>query len=136
VAYCRCLIVLPGLQSALFRSYKIVSIPITSALSTPILGSLNIRAKVAAYDDSHVLPAVSTGLTGGVAAENPVSGLVTGGITWLLLRGNKQAPPSGIPILCMNCRSVYRIYRDPAWTLMRCPVCNTQLQLQFPDLYA
>jgi len=95
-----------------------------------------IRAIVSAYDDSHVLPAVSAGITGGVATEDPMAGLFIGGITWLLLRGNKQGPPSGIPIRCLNCNAIYRIHRDPAWNAMRCAVCNAQLQLQFPNLYA
>lgn len=94
-----------------------------------------IRAIVSAYDDSHVLPAVSAGVTGGVATENPVAGLLIGGIAWLLLAGNKQRSPAGFPILCTNCKSIYRVHRDPAWNVMRCPVCNAHLQLQFPELY-
>lgn len=95
-----------------------------------------IRAIVSAYDDSHVLPAVSAGITGGLATENPVAGLFIGGIAWLLLAGKKQGLPTGFPIRCMRCNAIYRIHRDPTWNVMRCPVCNAQLQLQFPDLYA
>jgi hypothetical protein len=93
-----------------------------------------LRAIVNSFDDSHVLPAISAAIAGGVAAENPAAGLLVGGITWLLLAGNKQAPTQGYPIRCLNCNSVYRIHREPAWNLMRCPVCNIQLQLQFPQL--
>ena len=95
-----------------------------------------IRAIVSAHDDSHVIPAISAGVATGVATENFGVGLVTSGIAFLLLRGNKQGPPPGIPIRCMSCNAVYRIHRDLTWNIMRCPVCNVQLQLQFPDLSA
>ena len=93
-----------------------------------------IRAIVSAYDDSHVLPAIGAGIAGGVAAENPVAGLFIGGIAWLLLAGNRRPPTQGIPIKCQSCNSVYRVHREPEWNIMRCPVCNTQLRLQFPQL--
>jgi len=93
-----------------------------------------IRAVVSSYDDSHVLPAISAGVATGIASENAVAGILAGGIVALLLAGNKQGPPGGLmAILCTNCNSVYRIHRDPAWNLMRCPVCNVQLQLQYPQ---
>jgi hypothetical protein len=92
-----------------------------------------IRAIVFSYDDSHVLPALSAGFATGIATESPAAGILAGGIVALLLAGNKQGPPAGLmAILCTHCQSVYRIHRDPAWNLMRCPVCNTQLQLQYP----
>ena len=60
-----------------------------------------IRAVVSSYDDSHVLPAISAGVATGIASENPVAGIVVGGIVALLLAGNKQAPPAGLmAILC------------------------------------
>jgi hypothetical protein len=93
-----------------------------------------VRAIVSAYDDSHVLPAISVGLAGGVATENPAAGFLIGGIAWLLLAGNKHPHVQGCPIRCLSCNSVYRIHREPAWNVMRCPVCNSQLQLQFPQL--
>src|ERR1700728_1417470 len=93
-----------------------------------------IRAVVSSYDDSHVLPAISAGVATGIASENAVAGILAGVIVALLLAGNKQGPPGGLmAILCTNCNSVYRIHRDPAWNLMRCPVCNVQLQLQYPQ---
>lgn len=93
-----------------------------------------IRAIVSSYDDSHVLPALSAGFATGIATENPVAGILAGGIVALLVRGNKLGPPAGLmAILCPQCKSVYRIHRDPAWNLMRCPVCNSQLQLQYPQ---
>lgn len=93
-----------------------------------------IRAVVSSYDDSHVLPAISAGVATGIATENPAAGILAGGIVALLLAGNKQGPPAGLmAILCTNCKSAYRIHRDPAWNLMRCPVCNVQLQLQYPQ---
>lgn len=92
-----------------------------------------IRAIVMSYDDSHVLPAISAGFATSIATENPAAGLVAGGIVALLLAGNKQGPPAGLmAILCPNCKSVYRVHRDPVWNLMRCPVCNIELQLQYP----
>jgi hypothetical protein len=90
-----------------------------------------LRAIVSSYDDSHVLPAISAGIAGGVATENPGAGLLVGGITWLLLAANKQASPQGVLTKCPNCNSVYRIHREPAWSLMRCPVCNARLRFQF-----
>jgi hypothetical protein len=93
-----------------------------------------VRAVVSSYDDSHVMPAISAGIATGVATENPVAGILAGGIVALLLAGNRQGPPAGLmAILCTNCKSVYRIHRDPAWSVMRCPVCNIQLQLQYPQ---
>ncbi len=93
-----------------------------------------IRAVVSSYDDSHVLPAISAGVTTGIATENPVAGILAGGIVAILLAGNKQGPPPGLmAIRCPSCQSVYRVHRDPAWNLMRCPVCNVQLQLQYPE---
>jgi hypothetical protein len=93
-----------------------------------------VRAVVSSYDDSHVLPAISVGVATGVATENPIAGLLAGGIAALLLAGNKQGPPAGLmAILCTNCKSVYRVHRDPAWNVMRCPVCNGYLQLQYPQ---
>jgi hypothetical protein len=92
------------------------------------------RTVVLSYDDSHVLPAFSAGVAAAIATENPVAGLVAGGIFALLLCGNKKGPPPGLmAILCSNCKSVYRVHRAPAWNVMRCPVCNFQLQLQYPD---
>jgi hypothetical protein len=98
-----------------------------------------IRAIVAAYDDSHVLPAMMKGAGAGVvtalATENPAAGFAVGGIAALLLAANKQGPPGGLmAIRCLGCNSVYRIHREPAWNVMRCPVCNAQLQLQFPQV--
>ena len=95
-----------------------------------------IRAVVSSYDDSHVLPAISAGVATSIATENPVAGILAGGIVALLLAGNRQGPPAGLmAILCTQCKSVYRIHRDPAWNLMRCPVCNIQLQLQYPQIW-
>ena len=90
-----------------------------------------IRGIVSSYDDSHVLPALGMGVTAGLAAENPGAGLIVGGLAWLLLAANKQTRPQGLQIRCMACGSTYRIHRDPAWDVMRCPVCNTRLQLRF-----
>lgn len=95
-----------------------------------------IRAIVSSFDDSHILPALSAGIAGGVATENPAAGILIGGLGWLFLAANKQPPVQGFPIRCLNCNSIYRIHREPAWNTMRCPVCNTQLQLQFPQLPA
>jgi hypothetical protein len=92
-----------------------------------------IRAIISSYDDSHVLPAISAGVATGIATENPLAGLLAGGIAALLLAGNKQGPPAGLMIRCTGCNSIYRIHRDPAWNVMRCPVCNGWLQLQFPQ---
>jgi hypothetical protein len=93
-----------------------------------------IRAVISSYDDSHILPALSAGVATGFATENPVAGLVAGGIVALLLAGNKKGPPAGLMgIRCPKCESAYRIHRDPAWNVMRCPVCNIQLQLQYPE---
>lgn len=93
-----------------------------------------IRAVISSYDDSHVLPAISAGFATGIATENPVAGIVAGGIVALLLAGNKQGPPAGLmAVLCPNCKSAYRVHRLPAWKVMRCPVCNVQLQLQYPQ---
>jgi hypothetical protein len=93
-----------------------------------------IRAVVSSYDDSHVLPAISAGVATGIATENPMAGLLAGGIAALLLAGNKQGPPAGLmAIRCNNCSSIYRFHRDPAWNVMRCAVCNVYLQLQYPQ---
>jgi hypothetical protein len=93
-----------------------------------------IRAIVSAYDDSHVLPAISAGLVSGLATENPAAGVLVGGVALLLLAGKKQGLPAGLMMIrCTNCDSVYRFHRDPAWNVMRCPVCNVVLQLQVPQ---
>jgi len=47
-----------------------------------------LRAVVSSYDDSHVMPAISAGIATGVATENPVAGILAGGIVALLLAGN------------------------------------------------
>jgi hypothetical protein len=91
-----------------------------------------IRAIISSYDDSHVLPALTTGIAGGIASDNPVAGLIIGGVTWLLLAGNKQITPPGLPIICLCCNSFYRVHREQ--NVMRCPVCNTYIQVQFPPM--
>jgi hypothetical protein len=55
-----------------------------------------IRTVVSSYDDSHVLPAISVGVATGVATDNPVAGILAGGIVALLVRGNKLGPPAGL----------------------------------------
>jgi hypothetical protein len=44
-----------------------------------------VRAVVSSDDDSHVLPAISAGVATGIATENPMAGILAGGIAALLL---------------------------------------------------
>lgn len=90
-----------------------------------------IRSIVSSYDDSHVLPAALAGAGIG-AGLGSAPGAVVGGIAALILAANKQSRPIGLPVQCPKCHSNYNIHRDPARNIMRCPVCNARLQIQFP----
>lgn len=92
-----------------------------------------IRSIVSSYDDSHVLPAAIAGAGIGAGfASGP--GAVVGGLAALILAANRQSKPTGLLIQCPKCRSNYSIHRDPARNVMRCPVCNNRLRIQFPAL--
>jgi hypothetical protein len=92
-----------------------------------------IRAIVFSYDDSHMLPAAlgGAGVGAGIAGG---PGAVVGGIAALIIAANKRSRPMGLPTQCPNCHSNYSIHLDPAWNVMRCPVCNARLLIQFPAL--
>ena len=87
---------------------------------------------IASYDDSHVLTAMASGgLAGAAAARNPGGAVVGAGVGLLLAAMSSQARPTGLPIRCPRCTSVYSVHL--AMSRMRCPVCNIRLSLGSPS---
>ncbi len=92
-----------------------------------------LRSIIENYDDSKVLPTLSTTTTAGAMLHDKdriagaVGGFAVG--TLLLLLQAAQKPALGFEMRCYNCWSVYRLHTgklDP----FRCPVCNTSLRLR------
>lgn len=86
-----------------------------------------IRSIISSYDDSHVLPMTAAG-TGLGGAFGGGSGAFFGGLAGLLFAANLHTRPPGYPVICPQCRSSYQVHLAQPW--MRCPVCNTRLQLR------
>ena len=90
---------------------------------------------IASYDDSHVVTAMMTAGLAGVAATRRPEGAVVGlGVGLLLGAMASQTRPSGVPLRCPQCQSVYNVHL--ALLRMRCPVCNTRLTLTVPTAAA
>lgn len=91
-----------------------------------------LRSVINRYDDRHVLPTVlaCAGFGAALDREDRVRGAVVGtigGIASEVFRMAKGYP--GVPVLCIKCKSVYRVHLPPrsAVQVFRCPVCNTFL---------
>jgi hypothetical protein len=83
---------------------------------------------IGSYDDSHVLTAMAAGgLAGAAAVRRPEGALVGIGAGLLLAVLASQTRPTGLPIRCAQCTSVYNAHL--AVQRMRCPVCNVRLVL-------
>ena len=84
---------------------------------------------VGSYDDSHVLTAMAAGgLAGAAAAGKPEGAILGVGAGLFLAAVASQARPTGLPVRCPQCTSVYSAHlANPQ--RMRCPVCNTRLAL-------
>ncbi len=90
-----------------------------------------LRSLIEAYDDSHVLPALSVSTVGGAMLneKDRVSGAAAGitvGLVGLLLF-NMNKPSYGIPVRCPKCFSNYKIHQQSG--NFRCAVCNLNLFL-------
>ena len=99
-----------------------------------------IRRIIESYDDSQALPtAVVTGGLGVVigsslSEEGDSSGAVLGGsggaILGAMLSNKSKYCPRGLPIECINCNSVYSVHLSQGINTIRCPVCNTALEIK------
>jgi len=89
-----------------------------------------LRNIVASYDDSQAIKtlAVTTGL-GALIGEGP-GALIGGGIGLLLAANSQPKAPTGFPLTCPKCQSIYNIHISTA--AMRCPVCNTAIRFEAP----
>ena|SRR5882724_9734302 len=87
-----------------------------------------LRQIVASYDDSHILPAGLAGAGVGAVLGGEAGGVgaIIGGLAGLILASNARTKPLGVPLTCLNCRSVYNVHVSVNW--LRCPVCNARIQ--------
>jgi hypothetical protein len=91
-----------------------------------------VRQIVDSYDDSHVLATTLAGGGLGAAIGREKGAMIGAGIA-LLLAGLAKPRPQGIPIACANCASSYSVHVPVNQVMLRCPVCNTLLQLALPS---
>ena len=93
-----------------------------------------LRVIIESYDDSYILPTLST-TTGGGALLNEKDRLAgaTNGFTFglgLLLLKHITKPSFGINVRCGKCNSNYKIHQ---YGYFRCAICNAQLFLPQPQ---
>ncbi len=97
-----------------------------------------IRNIIDSYDDSNVLSTSLIGagfgaLVGSALLENKDDGAILGGLGGFLLgasAANKSKfCPTGNKIECAKCLSVYSIHVPFGLNKIRCPVCNSVLQM-------
>ena len=92
-----------------------------------------IRSVIDSYDDSHVLPMLSSGASIGAAldeedrARGAAKGLLVG-ISDLLLR-NFSKPSFGYLIKCLKCHSTFSVHIPDGVFDFRCANCNAHLAL-------
>jgi len=98
-----------------------------------------IRRIVESYDDSQVL--ATTLLTSGIGAligaavskKDRVAGAVAGGfggaVLGSALADKSYIRPTGLPLECTKCKSIYSIHIPIGVSVIRCPVCNESLSI-------
>lgn len=84
-----------------------------------------LRSIIESYDDSHVLPTLSTASAGGALLnkKDPGAGAAIGfafGLGALILHGISKTS-FGVGVRCWKCSSNYKIHR---YGEFRCPACN------------
>lgn len=94
-----------------------------------------LRSIIEAYDDSHIIPALSASTAAGALLneKDRGSGAATGfgvGLVGLLLHSVTK-PSYGIDVKCLKCFSNYKIHR---YGNFRCAVCNADLILNSPQV--
>ena len=82
---------------------------------------------IASYDDSHVLKAMGAGAATGAVVRKAEGALVGGVLGLMFAAMTSPTRPSGLPIRCPQCTSVYNVHLTALQ--LRCPVCNTWLDL-------
>jgi len=100
-----------------------------------------IRRIIESYDDSQTLPTAL--VTGGLGAlvgsalseeEDTSAGAVLGGIGGAILGAimsdKSKGRPTGLPIECVSCNSIYNVHLPQGMTTIRCPVCNMVLEIK------
>jgi hypothetical protein len=108
------------------------------SINNPWLGY--IRRIIESYDDSHTLPTVlitslmSAGIGAALAEKNKTGGAVLGGIggtiAGLAMSDKSKERPVGLNVVCANCHSSYNIHIPDGLNRLRCPICNTLLEIK------
>ncbi|GBD32117.1 hypothetical protein HRbin33_01081 [bacterium HR33] len=90
-----------------------------------------LSAVLESYDDSHVLGTLAA-TTGIGAALGEGAGALLGLVAGAIMSDRRGSRPTGVPLKCVHCSSVYSAHLPDGTTTFRCPVCNTALVLPPP----